>query len=72
FHEHALYDLPAQIDYVLRNTGQRRLLYIGFSQGTLSFFTMMSEKPEYNDKVGDTCDSWADCNMFGTSSSTEL
>ncbi|KAL1478338.1 hypothetical protein MTO96_035091 [Rhipicephalus appendiculatus] len=51
FHEHALYDLPAQIDYVLRNTGQRRLLYIGFSQGTLSFFTMMSEKPEYNDKV---------------------
>ncbi|XP_075750748.1 lipase lipl-1-like [Rhipicephalus microplus] len=51
FHEHALYDLPAQIDYVLRNTGQRRLLYIGFSQGTLSFFTLMSERPEYNDKV---------------------
>ncbi|KAH7938157.1 hypothetical protein HPB49_020976 [Dermacentor silvarum] len=51
FHEHAIYDLPAQIDYVLSNTVQRQLLYIGLSQGTLSFFTMMSERPEYNDKV---------------------
>ncbi|KAH6929211.1 hypothetical protein HPB50_024427 [Hyalomma asiaticum] len=51
FHEHAVYDVPAQIDYVLRNTGQRQLLYIGLSQGTLSFFTMLSERPEYNDKV---------------------
>ncbi|XP_077486701.1 lysosomal acid lipase/cholesteryl ester hydrolase-like [Amblyomma americanum] len=51
FHEHALYDMPAQIDYVLANTGQRQLLYVGISQGTLSFFAMMSEKPEYNAKV---------------------
>ncbi|KAH6929209.1 hypothetical protein HPB50_024425 [Hyalomma asiaticum] len=51
FHEHALYDLPAQIDYVLSETGQKQLLYIGISQGTLSFFAMMSERPEYNDKV---------------------
>ncbi|KAK8778014.1 hypothetical protein V5799_020643, partial [Amblyomma americanum] len=50
FHEHALYDMPAQIDYVLANTGQRQLLYMGISQGTLSFFAMMSEKPEYNAK----------------------
>nr|XP_054922694.1 lipase member J-like [Dermacentor andersoni] len=51
FHEHALYDLPAQIDYVLNETGQRQLLYVGISQGTLIFFAMMSERPEYNNKV---------------------
>ncbi|XP_054922907.1 lysosomal acid lipase/cholesteryl ester hydrolase-like [Dermacentor andersoni] len=51
FHEHAIYDLPAQIDYVLSKTMQNQLLYIGLSQGTLSFFTMMSERPEYNHKV---------------------
>ncbi|XP_049272475.1 lipase 3-like [Rhipicephalus sanguineus] len=51
FHEHAVYDLPAQIDYVLSETGKRQLLYVGMSQGTLIFFAMMSERPEYNDKV---------------------
>ncbi|KAL1473263.1 hypothetical protein MTO96_038804, partial [Rhipicephalus appendiculatus] len=51
FHEHAIYDLPAQIDYVLSETGRSQLLYLGMSQGTLIFFTMMSERPEYNDKV---------------------
>ncbi|XP_075531102.1 gastric triacylglycerol lipase-like isoform X2 [Dermacentor variabilis] len=50
FHEHAKYDLPAQIDYVLKNTGRKDLLYLGISQGTLLFFTMMSERPKYNDK----------------------
>ncbi|CAN7995314.1 unnamed protein product, partial [Ixodes hexagonus] len=51
FHEHAVYDAPAQIDYILKATNRESLLYIGLSQGTLMFFTMMSEKPEYNDKA---------------------
>ncbi|KAM7299866.1 lipase member K-like [Ixodes scapularis] len=51
FHEHAVYDVPAQIDYVLNATKRNNLIYVGYSQGTLVFFTMMSEKPEYNDKV---------------------
>ncbi|KAH8032227.1 hypothetical protein HPB51_024004 [Rhipicephalus microplus] len=51
FHEHSKYDLPAQIDYVLKNTSRNDLLYLALSQGTLMFFTMMSEKPKYNDKV---------------------
>ncbi|KAM7299764.1 lysosomal acid lipase/cholesteryl ester hydrolase [Ixodes scapularis] len=51
FHEHAKYDAPAQIDYILNVTKRKSLLYVGLSQGTLMFFTMMSEKPEYNDKV---------------------
>ncbi|CAN8022882.1 unnamed protein product, partial [Ixodes persulcatus] len=51
FHEHSLYDAPAQIDYVLNTTGSPSLIYIGYSQGTLMFFTMISERPEYNSKV---------------------
>lgn len=44
-------DLPAMIDYVLRVTNQPNLKYIGFSQGTTSFFVMASERPDYNDKI---------------------
>ncbi|KAH9379767.1 hypothetical protein HPB48_006351 [Haemaphysalis longicornis] len=51
FHEHAILDLPAQIDYVLEFTGTKAVPYVGVSQGTLIFFTMMSERPEYNQKV---------------------
>ncbi|CAH2055599.1 unnamed protein product, partial [Iphiclides podalirius] len=51
FHEHGRYDIPAQIDKVLSVTGQPKLLYVGYSMGTTSFFTMMSQRPEYNDKV---------------------
>ncbi|KAH7938753.1 gastric triacylglycerol lipase [Rhipicephalus sanguineus] len=51
FHEHSKYDLPAQIEYILKKTGRKDLLYLGVSQGTLLFFTMMSERPQYNEKV---------------------
>lgn len=44
-------DVPTMIDYVLDRTGQRRLHYIGHSQGTTSFFVMTSLRPEYNDKI---------------------
>ncbi|XP_064487606.1 gastric triacylglycerol lipase-like isoform X2 [Ornithodoros turicata] len=51
FHEHALYDIPAQIDYILDKTKSKSLLYIGLSQGTLEFFTLLSERPSYNEKI---------------------
>ncbi|XP_075538765.1 gastric triacylglycerol lipase-like isoform X2 [Dermacentor variabilis] len=51
FHEHAIFDVPAQVDYVLKETKHKDLLYIGVSQGTLIFFTMLSEKPWYNDRI---------------------
>lgn len=51
WHEMGLYDVPAMIDYILDNTGQKSLLYIGYSQGTTAFFVMASERPEYNGKV---------------------
>ncbi|XP_075985432.1 lipase 1-like [Anticarsia gemmatalis] len=45
------YDIPAMIDYVLEYTESPKLNYVGFSQGTGTFFVMCSERPEYCDKV---------------------
>lgn len=33
FHDMAMYDLPAAIDFVLQKTGQKQLHYVGYSQG---------------------------------------
>ncbi|CAK1556243.1 unnamed protein product [Leptosia nina] len=44
-------DVAAMIDYALEHTGRSRLHYIGFSQGTTTFFVLASLKPEYNDKI---------------------
>ncbi|XP_063979676.1 lipase 3-like [Diachasmimorpha longicaudata] len=51
FHEMGIYDLPASIDYILAVTRQLKLYYLGHSQGTTSFFVMLSELPDYNDKI---------------------
>ncbi|XP_026490165.1 lipase 3-like [Vanessa tameamea] len=51
FHEHGKYDLPASIDKVLSVTGVSKIMYIGYSMGTTTFFVMASERPEYNDKI---------------------
>lgn len=34
FHEMAMYDLPACINYILQKTGQEQLYYVAYSQGT--------------------------------------
>lgn len=39
------------IDYVLNQTNSEKIFYAGHSQGTTAFWVMMSEKPEYNDKI---------------------
>ncbi|XP_034836248.1 lipase 1-like [Maniola hyperantus] len=51
FHEHGKYDVPAMVDKILNVTGVPKVMYVGYSMGTTSFFVMMSERPEYNDKV---------------------
>lgn len=51
FHEIGFFDLPACIDYILSKTEESKLQYIAHSQGTTAYFVMMSERPEYNDKV---------------------
>ncbi|XP_071452980.1 lipase 3-like [Hetaerina americana] len=45
------YDLPAEIDYVLNQTGQKQLFYVGHSMGTTMFYVMGSLRPEYNSKI---------------------
>ena len=44
-------DLPTMIDYALEVSGEKRLHYVGHSQGTTSFFVMGSMRPAYNDKI---------------------
>ncbi|KAI5703784.1 hypothetical protein M8J75_016203 [Diaphorina citri] len=51
WHEMGIYDLPVVIDYILSVTGQPKLSYIGHSMGTTMFWVLLSEKPEYNDKI---------------------
>lgn len=51
WHEIGYYDLPSMIDYMLNNTDYEKVIYIGHSQGTTSFFVMASLKPEYNNKT---------------------
>lgn len=49
--EMGYYDVPAMIDYILKQTGHTSLFYIGHSMGTTMFFAGMSARPEYNSKV---------------------
>lgn len=51
WNEHGLYDLPAEIDYILEQTGVDGIYYVGHSMGTTGFWVLMSEKPEYNSKI---------------------
>ncbi|CAD7082798.1 unnamed protein product [Hermetia illucens] len=51
WHEIGVFDLPAMIDYVLEQTRETSLHYIGHSQGTTSFFVMSSVRPEYGQKI---------------------
>lgn len=51
WHEIALHDIPETIDYILGKTGRTGVYYVGFSQGTTTMFAMLSELPQYNEKV---------------------
>lgn len=51
FHEMAIYDLPAIIDYILETANQSALHYVGHSQGTTVVMAMLSLLPQYNEKL---------------------
>lgn len=38
FHEMGVYDLPANLDYVLNQTSSPKIFYLGHSQGTMQFW----------------------------------
>ena len=45
------YDLPASIDYVLKETGHEKVSYVGYSLGSAIFFVGANLKPDLNDKI---------------------
>ncbi|KAM9232998.1 LOW QUALITY PROTEIN: lipase member M-like [Leptosomus discolor] len=51
FHEMAMYDLPAMINFVLQKTGQKQIYYIGCSQGCMFTFIAFSSMPELVQKI---------------------
>lgn len=51
YHEMGIHDIPSTIDYVINKTGYPQLHYIGHSQGTVVFWIMGSERPEYMKKI---------------------
>jgi poly(3-hydroxyalkanoate) synthetase len=46
-----VYDLSAEIDYILTNTSAKHINYVGHSMGNTMFYVLMSMKPEYNAKI---------------------
>ncbi|XP_063163902.1 lysosomal acid lipase/cholesteryl ester hydrolase-like [Candoia aspera] len=46
FHEMAIHDIPATINFILQKTQQKGLYYIGFSQGGTIGFTAFSLMPQ--------------------------
>ncbi|XP_054838209.1 lysosomal acid lipase/cholesteryl ester hydrolase-like isoform X2 [Eublepharis macularius] len=51
FHEMAMYDLPATINFILQKTQQEKLYYIGYSQGASIGFIAFSAQPELSQKI---------------------
>lgn len=51
WHDIGVYDIPCAIDYILRVTRQDKLHFVGHSQGPTAYFAMMSQRPEYNDRI---------------------
>lgn len=50
-HEIAVNDLPAMINFVLTETNEPSLHYIGHSQGSTVLFILLAELPAFNAKL---------------------
>ncbi|KFW07654.1 Lipase member M, partial [Fulmarus glacialis] len=51
FHEMAMYDLPAMVGFILRQTGQEKLFYVGHAQGNSLGFIAFSSMPQLAEKI---------------------
>ena len=50
-HESALEDYSASIDYILKETNSTKVNFVGYSMATAQYLMLLSEKPEYNNKI---------------------
>ncbi|XP_058798015.1 lipase 3-like isoform X1 [Phymastichus coffea] len=50
FNEIGLYDIPAEISYILKHQNSS-LFYIGHSMGTTAFYVMATERPDITSKI---------------------
>lgn len=46
-----VYDMPAVLNYILNQTNNSSLNFIGHSQATTSLLVLLSQRPEYNSKI---------------------
>ncbi|XP_062959325.1 lipase member J isoform X2 [Cynocephalus volans] len=51
FDEMAKYDLPASIDFIVKQTGQEEIFYVGHSQGTTIAFITFSTIPKIAERI---------------------
>eukprot|EP00164_Ancoracysta_twista_P001858 GFYU01002442.1.p1 GENE.GFYU01002442.1~~GFYU01002442.1.p1 ORF type:complete len:422 (+),score=99.94 GFYU01002442.1:142-1407(+) len=51
FDHMAMYDVPDSIDYILKQTKEAQLAYVGHSEGTTQFFAAMSSQPDLSEFV---------------------
>ncbi|NWH40787.1 LIPM Lipase, partial [Chloropsis hardwickii] len=51
FHEMAMYDLPAMVDFILMQTEQENLFYVGHAQGSSLGFIAFSSLPHLAEKI---------------------
>ncbi|VTJ85617.1 Hypothetical predicted protein [Marmota monax] len=51
YDEMARFDLPAVINFILQKTGQKKIYYVGYSQGTTIGFIAFSMMPELAQKI---------------------
>ncbi|OXB53473.1 hypothetical protein ASZ78_017035 [Callipepla squamata] len=51
FHEMAMYDVPAMVSFILQETGQEKLFYIGHAQGNSLGFIAFSSMPHLAEKI---------------------
>lgn len=47
----AQYDLPAVFDYIRDETGHANLAYVGHSMGSTELMVLLSEQPEFNQRL---------------------
>ncbi|KFP82337.1 Lipase member M, partial [Acanthisitta chloris] len=51
FHEMAMYDLPAMVGFILMQTHQEKLFYVGHAQGSSLGFIAFSSLPHLGEKI---------------------